>query len=635
MRVVRFAALCIAVSACGGRPGNGPAPDDVVTSASRPGAPPYAVAQFAHIVQHAAIGISPDRRWVAFRSDVTGRSQIWKVPAAGGWPVALTFGDAPVAGAAWAKDGASLAFEQDSGGNERYRLFSVPSAGGEPAEIPGPPGARERIIGFSDDRRFLAYASDSGRPGHFEVWLRDLATARARRVTSDSVSTVAGVWSHDSRFLALARTDDFADVDAVLLDVSSGQTRLLTAHAGSKAFTPVAFSPDDRELLLISDARDGLPRLVILTVATDSLRWLDTGAWPVETAGWSVRGNIAYSEDVDGRVATYLVHPDGSHRLAIGPRRGTTRFEEFSNNGNLVLFSHADATRPSDLWLHDIARDTAWQLTFAQVGGVDPANLPAAALVHYPTFDGRRISALVNVPFNLQPDGSHPAIVFVHGGPSGQWTDGFSREVAYFVNHGYVVIRPNVRGSTGYGRAFEDLNIGDWGGGDLKDLVAAADYLVATGYVARSKIAVLGGSYGGYLTLAALAFTPGVWAAGVDLFGISSLVTLARTTDPRLRPYLMRELGPLAADPARLAERSPLSRAAAIRAPLLILQGDDDPRVPLAESRQIADAIRRGHGTVDLIVYPGEGHGFHKAEDQLDSMRRAVEFLDRYVKGRG
>ena len=460
-------------------------------------------------------------------------------------------------------------------------------------------------------------------------------SGRSRRVTFDSVSTQGGAWSHDSRYLALVRSNDFADVDAVLLDVSTGRARLLTPHQGSKAYTPVAFSPDDRELLLISDARDGTAHLAILALGTDSLRWLDTGPWPVEAAGWSVRNTIAYSANVDGRVATYLVRADGSHRLRIGPPEGVTTFEEFSADGRLVLLSHSDATRPADLWVGSAVRDTVWQVTFAAAGGVDPADLAPSALVHYPTFDGRTISAFVTVPFNLRRDGSNPAVVMVHGGPSGQWTDAFSREVAYFANHGYVVIRPNVRGSSGYGKAFEDLNNGDWGGGDLRDLVAAADFLVATGFVAHSKIAVLGGSYGGYLTLAALAFTPERWAAGVDLFGISSIVTLARTTDPLLLPYLTREMGRLDTAEARMRERSPLFRAADIRAPLLILQGDNDPRVPLAESRQIADAVRRRGGVVELVVYAGEGHGFGRIEDQLDSMRRAVEFLDRYVKGRG
>jgi dipeptidyl aminopeptidase/acylaminoacyl peptidase len=312
-----------------------------------------------------------------------------------------------------------------------------------------------------------------------------------------------------------------------------------------------------------------------------------------------------------------------------------TGFGEWSADGRYVLLTHADAARANDVWVHDVRRDTTWQVTFAMTGGVEPEGLPPAILVHYPTFDGRRISAYVHVPFNLRRDGSNPAIVMAHGGPSGQWTDGFSREAAYFADHGYVVIRPNVRGSTGYGKAFEDLNNLDWGGGDLRDLVAAADYLVASGYVARSKIAVLGGSYGGYLTLAALAFTPERWAAGVDLFGISSLVTLARTTDPLLMPYLTREMGDPATHAALLRERSPLLQAGRIRAPLLILQGDNDPRVPLAESRQIADAVQHHRGVVEMQIYRGEGHGFHKLEDQLDAMRRAVEFLDRYVKGRG
>ena len=629
--------LLVAASACSShRVAGAPAlPDDSVVSVRRPGAPVYTVDQFVHVRGHEAIGFAPDGRTIAFTSDVTGRRQLWTVPTRGGWPVEITFGDEPVAGAAWARDGASFAFERDSGGSERYDLFTVPAGGGVPENLTATPAVREQIVGFSDDQHFLAYVSDSGRPGHFELWVRDLTTGRSRRLTDDPVGIQGGVWSHDSRSLALARTNDFADVNAVLLDVNAGNARVLTPHTGSKSFTPVAFSPDGRELLLISDAKDGLPRLAIVTLGPDSLRWVDTGKWPIEAAGWSRDGELAWSENADGRVLTYLGRPDGSRRRRIGPARGVTTFAEWSDDGRYVLLSHADAARANDVWVHDARRDTTWQVTFAMTGGVAPEDLPQAVLVHYPTFDGRSLSAYVHVPFNLRRDGSNPAVVMAHGGPSGQWTDGFSREAAYLADHGYVVIRPNVRGSTGYGKAFEDLNNLDWGGGDLRDLVAAADYLVASGYVARSKIAVMGGSYGGYLTLAALAFTPERWAAGVDLYGISSLVTLARTTDPRLMPYLTREMGDPATHQALMRERSPLLQADRIRAPLLILQGDNDPRVPLAESRQIADAVRRHGGVVELHIYAGEGHGFHKLEDQLDALQRAVEFLDRYVKGRG
>ncbi len=628
--------LAFGLAACTSR-GGGTAPtlDDSLVSAVRGTVPVYDVEQFVHVRAHAPVGFSPDGRTVAFTSNVTGRRQLWTVPTEGGWPVEVTFGDDPVADAAWARDGASLVFERDSSGSERYDLFAVPAGGGALRNLTATPVVRERLVAFSDDQRFLAYTSDSGRAGHFELWLRDLATGRSRQMTDDSVGIAGGVWSHDSRYVALARSNDFANVDALLLDVDARRTRVLTPHTGSKSYTPVAFSPDDRRLLLISDGKDGVPRLAVVDLGPDSLRWLDTGPWPVEAAGWSVDGNIAYSENADGRVSTWVMRVDGSRRRRVGPDRGVTVFAEWSADGRKILLTHADATRANDLWVYDVRRDTTWQVTFAMTGGVSPSDLAPATLVHYPTFDGRKISAFVHLPFNLSRDGTNPAIVLAHGGPSGQWTDGFSREAAYYADHGYVVIRPNVRGSTGYGKAFEDLNNLDWGGGDLRDLTAAADYLVAAGYVARSKVAVMGGSYGGYLTLAALAFTPERWAAGVDLYGISSIVTLARTTDPMLRPYLTREMGDLATHEALMRERSPLLRADRIRAPLLILQGDNDPRVPLAESRQIADAVRRRRGVVEMQVYPGEGHGFHRLEDQLDAMRRAVEFLDRYVKGSG
>ena len=171
------------------------------------------------------------------------------------------------------------------------------------------------------------------------------------------------------------------------------------------------------EIEPISDAKDGLPRLAIVELGRDSLRWVETGPWPVEAAGWSAGGSLAYSENADGRVTTYLSRPDGSRRRRIGPERGVTVFHEWSADGRYALLTHADATRANDVWVYDARRDTTWQVTFAMEGGVDPAELPPAILVHYPTFDGRRISAYVHVPFNLRRDGASPALVMAHGGP--------------------------------------------------------------------------------------------------------------------------------------------------------------------------------------------------------------------------
>ncbi|MGH7427978.1 MAG: S9 family peptidase, partial [Candidatus Methylomirabilaceae bacterium] len=576
---------------------------------------------------------SPDGRWVLFTTNITERNQLWRVPVEGGWPEPVTTGDETVYSGDWSPDGTLIAFEHDYGGNERYDLFLMPATGGRPQNLTSTPGVREQLAGgWSDDGRYLAFISDSGRLGHFELWLHDASAHTARPVTSNAVSTFGAVWSHDARSLALLRTDDFSTVDLVLADVASRAERLLTPHTEGRAWTAVAFSPDDRSVLVRSDARDGVPRLAVVSTAGGEPTWLETGAWEIVAAGWSRTGEIAYSENADGRVTTWVMRPDGSRRRRIGPATGVTTFQKFSRDGRLALLLHADAQHAFDVWVHDLTRDTAWQVTNSMVGGLDPDALAPADLIHYSTFDGRRISAFVLMPFNLRRDGSNPAIVMPHGGPSGQWLDWFNSSAAYYANHGYIVILPNVRGSTGYGKEFEDLNNRDWGGGDLRDLLAGADSLVSTGYVSRDRIGIIGGSYGGYLTLAALAFAPDRWAAGVDLFGVSSIVTLARTTDPLLGPYLAREMGTLPADEGLMSERSPLSRASDIRAPLLILQGANDPRVPVTESRQISEVVRRRGGIAELVLYPGEGHGFAKRENQLDSERRAIAWFDRYLR---
>ena len=605
---------------------------DSVVSRRRPNLATYDIEQLVRLRWTLPLDFSPNSHWILISSNSTGMNQLWKVPLAGGQPINLTSEEDAVSDGLWAPDSTHIVFNRDYGGNEQYDVFLTTAQGGKPQNLTQSPKARDQAVGFSEDGGSLAYVSDAGKPGHFELWLYDLKRHAPRKVTSDSVSTFGAVWSHDDKMLALTRTNDFSDVKVVLYDLMAGRERLATPAESRLSYSPAAFSPDDSKLLLISDAKDSVPHLAILDISSGAIGWPDTGPWEVLAGTWTKRGQIAYSENADGRVTTYLMRPDGTGRRRVGPTGGATFLLKSSRDGRYLLLNHSDATRPRDVWIYDIQEDSTWQVTNSLRGVVQPDDLAPAALVHYPTYDGRKISAFVLVPFNLERDSGGPAVVMPHGGPSGQYMDTFSPDAAYFTNHGYVVIRPNVRGSTGYGKAFEDLNNRDWGGGDLKDLVAAADYLASTGYVARDKIAVMGGSYGGYLTLAALAFAPDRWAAGVDYFGISSVLTLWRTTDPTLRPYLEREMGTVPRDEGLMVERSPITHADSIRAPLLILQGDNDPRVPLAESRQIADAIRKRGGVAELVVYKKEGHGFAKLENRLDSARRGAAFLDRYVK---
>jgi dipeptidyl aminopeptidase/acylaminoacyl peptidase len=254
------------------------------------------------------------------------------------------------------------------------------------------------------------------------------------------------------------------------------------------------------------------------------------------------------------------------------------------------------------------------------------------ALVHFPSRDGKwQISAFVYVPHNLERDGSHPAIVYVHGGPQAQTVNSFNRVVQYLVNHGYVAIAPNYRGSTGYGKEFQDANRFDMGGGDLQDTLAAADWICSTGYVDRRKLVIMGGSYGGYMTMLGLTKAPETWAAGVAIVPFVNWFTEIENEDPLLREYDLATMGSPVANRALYEDRSPINFIHQIKAPVLLLAGAHDPRCPVTEAQQVADARKARGGVAELKIYGDEGHGFAKVENQIDAYRSVAEFLSRYV----
>ena len=253
-------------------------------------------------------------------------------------------------------------------------------------------------------------------------------------------------------------------------------------------------------------------------------------------------------------------------------------------------------------------------------------------LVHYPSQDGKwQISAFVYVPYNAEKNGQNAALVYIRGGPASQTINSFNRNIQYLVNQGYFIIAPNYRGSTGYGKEFVDANRYDMGGGDLDDVVAAAEWIKKTGYIDEKKVAVMGGSYGGYLTMMAVTKAPDLWAAGVPIVPFVNWFTEVENEDPLLREYDLATMGDPVRDKARYQERSPINFVDQIRAPLLILAGGHDPRCPATEAEQVASAVKKRNGVAELKIYQNEGHGFAKVENQIDAYARVAEFLKKYA----
>src|SRR5207248_7629566 len=290
------------------------------------------------------------------------------------------------------------------------------------------------------------------------------------------------------------------------------------------------------------------------------------------------------------------------------------------------------STTPADYWIVDATTGAARQLSHSAIASLESAALPPSQLVHYKSFDGTIISAFLWMPFNVERNGKNAAIVYPHGGPTGQTLDTFGRSIVALVSRGYAVIAPNVRGSTGYGLKFQQMNVKDLGGGDLQDEVYAAKFLAATGYIDAKKIGITGGSYGGYMTLMAIGKTPNVWAAGVEQFGIVDWYSMLQHEDPALQEYEKSILGDPVKDRAVYEAASPIKYIRNAKAPLLVLQGENDIRVPKEEAEQVVKILKDAGKTVDAHFYPAEGHGFVKRENQIDAIRRMVDWFDKYLK---
>jgi len=587
---------------------------------------------------------SPDGQQVVFTTNFSGRPNLWKVSAAGGWPIQLTQSDERQYNAVWSPDGKWILYQQDVAGNELWDLFAVPSQGGEAINLTNTPNIREESPRWSPDGRTVALNYKPKDGTRYDLALLQWDTRKVEQVTHESApnrswSSVA--WSPDGKTLYANRVEvSFTDSDVYSVDVASGKTTNLTPHQGKVLFMASSLSADGKTLLVTSNQKGGYQNVALLDVGSKKLTWVTDTQWEASAGDFSADGKwFTYVLNADGRTDIYLVSRAGQRAEKISVPSGlnfpAASPTSFSPQSDRLLISHESSVQPADYWVYQLAGRGMRQLTHSAIASLTSASLPASQLVHYKTFDGQTISALMWVPFNLKRDGSNPALVLPHGGPTGQEVDYWNPHATALVSRGYICIAPNPRGSTGYGIAFQKANYQDLGGGDLQDEVYAAKFLQTTGYVDGKKIGITGGSYGGYMTLIALTKTPDVWAAGVELFGIINWMTMLQHSDPQLQEYEKSLLGDPVKDRKVYEADSPITYIHQLKAPLLVLQGENDPRVPKEEADQIVQLLKADGKTVDVHYYPNEGHGFEKRENQIDSIRRTIEWFDKYLKNAG
>ena len=584
---------------------------------------------------------SPDGRTIAFVSNISGRNNIWLVSAEGGWPTQLTVSDQRQTSPAWSPDGKWIAYISDYDGDEQWDIFFVSPKTGQVVNITKTREISEESPTWSPDGRYLAYTVKPKTSSVFEIDIFDTLMRDTKHLTTGTPKdkmNVNPVWSADSKRIAYTQQQaKGTDSNIFVAEVATGKNTLLTPHEGEHLYAANEFSPDGKSLLITSNGGNGYDNVGLLDLTSKTINWLTQDKWEISAGNFSHDGkSVTWIANVDGNTDIYL------HDLAAGkitslplPKgvNGPGGAESaFTRDGSQLLYHHNGPTSPNDVWVYSMADGKSRQITNSLVAGVRSEDMVEPFLIHYPSRDGKwTISAFVYVPYNMARSRQNAAVVYVHGGPTSQTVNSFSRIIQHLVNQGYMVIAPNYRGSTGYGKEFQQANLFDMGGGDLQDVLAAADWIKQTGYLDPKKIALMGGSYGGYMTMMGVTKAPDVWAAGVPIVPFVNYFTEIANEDPVLREMDLATMGDPEKNKELFHDRSPIFFVDQIKAPLLLLAGGNDPRCPKEEAQQVVDAVKKRGGVAEYKEYENEGHGFARVENQIDAYRRVSDFLKAHV----
>ncbi|WP_333605283.1 S9 family peptidase [Novosphingobium sp.] len=586
---------------------------------------------------------TPDGQ-VVLSTDITGRINLWRVAGSGSFPLQLQQSENKTFYPAATPDGKAILYASDVDGREIYDIYSIPANGGAPVNLTASVDVSETgPFAISRDSRFLAFNRRVASEPSTNVAVMSLEDKKVRLLTQEKVPGTywyARAFSPDGRFVYANRTNAGQTESSVWrIDVASGVAAKVAGDKGHPYESAGALSPDGKMLTLTSENAAGLRQAVMLDLLSGARTFMQPGGWPQEGGAFSPDGKTALViTNADGRDEIHLFDLAGetARRLPLPEGRASDYFgtmPAFSPDGKALLFPHSSGSSPFDYWVFDLAGGSAKRLTNLGLASINADALPRTSIVRYKSADGTVVSAVLWMPWNLKRDGSAPVVVLAHGGPTAQTYDEFERTAIALASRGYMVIAPNVRGSTGYGRAFEAANRGDLGGRDLEDEAWAAKFLVASGYADPKKIGITGGSYGGFMTVMAVARMPEFWAAGVEQYGIVNWNTMWERGSPALREYQRGLIGDPVKDKDVYARVSPLTYLRNTKAPLLVLQGANDIRVPAYEAEQIVNILKEAGKTVDSKVYAEEGHGFMRRENQIDAAERTVAWFDKYLKG--
>ncbi len=590
-----------------------------------------------------APALSPDGKWVVFTTSTSGTAQLWKVPARATpdgdayWPDQLTFFGDPIGGSEWSPDGQCLLFRKDVNGDERQQLYIIhPNGSGLDSLTQN----HKAIFAgrWSPDGRSIIYESNERNEAYFDIYRMDFVT---RKVTllhqSDHQNGLINI-SRDGRWLFIDRdsgnANDYVYVVDLLHDKPTDEPRLLTPHSGDATYNGFTISPDSKTLYFFTNQDREFTNRAKLDFQDPhaSVEFREQVPHDVDQDIFSRDGNIeVVTRNIDG-ASSFTVYDVRTGKPLSGPTLPPIGFVnnlQISNDGSVIAFNYTGPTEVGAIYVFDRNRGTTERVTKPFLAGIDPKTFVAAELIHYPSFDGTMIPS-----YYFHPNTTHkaPVIVMMHGGPEDEVRPWFNSLAEYFVARGYSVLLPNVRGSTGMGKSYAAADNGTQRMTSVRDMEYAGYWLAKQPGIDSNKRIIFGGSYGGFMSLAAMTMQPQIWSAGIDLFGIANFLSFLRNTGAWRARNRMAEYGDPVKDSAFLYQISPINHVDNIRHPLFVYQGKNDPRVPASEAEQIVAAARAKNIPVEYILLPDEGHGISKRENRIMVYTKMIDFLDRVLQ---
>ncbi|WP_047547777.1 S9 family peptidase [Psychroserpens sp. Hel_I_66] len=596
----------------------------------------YTIEQF---MDNEAVGggsFSHDNSKLLVSSNRSGIYNVYTIPVKGGEMTAITSSDSTsISANSYFPNDDRMLLSADGNGDEIDHLF-VRELDGNIKDITPEKGAKADFYGWSDDDKHLYFGSNKRDPRYFDVYKMSIDDFSSEMIYQNKDGLDFSGMSDDENYFALSKTVNTNDSDLFLYNAETKE--MTKINDNNSANSSQAFSKDNNTFYYTTDDGGEFSYLMSYNLDTKEKNKVIEKPWDIMGSGFTSEGKymVVYVNE-DGKNAIEVLNADTMKPIDL-PDFGDKSITSvgFSDDEKWMRMYVGGSNAPSDLYTYNFETKEQYKLTNVLNDDINADDLVTAKVVRYKSFDGVEIPAIYYLPHQASAENKVPAMVWVHGGPGGQTRQGFSSLIQYMVNHGYAVLAVNNRGSSGYGKTFyqmDDLNHGEK---DLQDCVEGKNWLASQPEIDGDKIGIIGGSYGGYMTMAALTYTPEEFDVGVNLFGVTNWMRTLKSIPPyweSFRESLYKELGdPYSADSVRLKRISPLFHTDKVTKPLIVLQGAKDPRVLQVESDEIVEGVRKNGVPVEYVLFEDEGHGFVKKENQIESYSRILTFLDTYLK---